>query len=297
MLSDNDQQPCRRILSLVHYCQRVASNHVDSISTLGDLRYDLIKPILGGCTPETLVRLEEASPHIQDETSDIWRQLCFRKHNGQCVERYTDEEPDSWRDQFFLLEEEQAKRLEEVGSRIRSQRQQAEERKKESRIKITDRLPPSKRTRTWGPSQPKTLFQKTKSSASRIQKSMYGPPMLPPMPSAKTYRVLPTPSRSSLLPAPTSTSGTPRITVTVVRRPSTSSVPATGISPTNSAPVSHPSVPTSPPPTSSSLPARTETARTVKPTSKKDPMSNLFMPKHRQHSQLPRQPMTTPINK
>ncbi|TFK54697.1 hypothetical protein OE88DRAFT_1673844 [Heliocybe sulcata] len=300
-MSDSDQQPSRRFPSLVQYCQRVASNHVDSISTLGDLPCDLIKPILGSCSPETLLRLEEASPHIQDETSDIWRQLCFRKHVVPCTDRYADDEPDSWRGQFFLLEKEQAKRLEEVGSRIRSQRQQAEERKKESQIKLTDRLPPSKRSRAWGgPTQPKSLFQKTRSSASRIQRTMYSSPMLPPMPVAKTYRSLPTSSRSSLLPAAPSAAGTPRVTVTAVRRPSSSSVPVVSSPPSTASTTSAPPTTsaTSPPASYSSPPARPEPIRTTKSPvdSKKDPMSKLFMPKHRQSSQLPRQPMATPVH-
>ncbi|EPQ57966.1 hypothetical protein GLOTRDRAFT_136780 [Gloeophyllum trabeum ATCC 11539] len=299
MLSDNDQQASRRIPSLVQYCQRVASNHVESISSLGDLRYDIVKPVLSGCSPETLVRLEEASPQLEVQTLEIWRQLCFRKYPVQCSDRFAEEEPDSWRDQFFFLEDEQARRLEEVGSRIRSQRQQAEERKKESQIKITDRLPPAKKAR-WGmASQPRSLFQKTRTEASKLQKTMYGPRLLPPMPAAKSYRVLPSTTTSSLLPAPPSTLSNPRVTVKAVRRPSSSSVPPSS-SATPKQPVPPPSTapPRLLPPSQSPPPPRAETVRPLKSPahSKKDPMSNLFMPKHRAHSQLPRQSMATPVN-
>jgi elongin-A len=43
------------------------------------------------------------------------------------------------------MQEAEARRLEELGSRLRLQRQEEAERKKEREVKITDRLPPPKR--------------------------------------------------------------------------------------------------------------------------------------------------------
>lgn len=42
------------------------------------------------------------------------------------------------------------RRFEEVGSKIRSQRMEADTRKREREVRITDRLPPPKRPRTGG---------------------------------------------------------------------------------------------------------------------------------------------------
>ena len=86
------------------------------------------------------------------------------------VERYSvddiPQDPDSWRSRCFvshlivlsalsltspllkLLEDAVAKRLEEAGSRLRSHRMEAVERKKEREVKYTDRVPPPKRLRT-----------------------------------------------------------------------------------------------------------------------------------------------------
>ena len=47
-----------------------------------------------------------------------------------------------------VLRQAEARRFEELGSRLRNQRQEAEERKKEREVKLTDRPPPSKRSRT-----------------------------------------------------------------------------------------------------------------------------------------------------
>ena len=46
------------------------------------------------------------------------------------------------------LRQAEAKRFEELGSRLRFQRLEAEERKKEKEVKLTDKIPPSKRSRT-----------------------------------------------------------------------------------------------------------------------------------------------------
>lgn len=118
-----------------------------------------------------------------------------------------------------ILRAMEAKRFEEIGSRIRSQRLEAEERKREKETKFTSDLPPAKRARgctcvdhriftQWlipslcsgnGAAQPKSLFQKTRTEASKVQKSMFGPQMRPPMLAAvKSYsRSVPTPVLSS----------------------------------------------------------------------------------------------------
>ncbi|KAJ7157019.1 RNA polymerase II transcription factor SIII subunit A-domain-containing protein [Mycena crocata] len=204
--------------SLVFCCQRVAAVNVDAISSLGDeLRYDLVKPILERCAVDQLLRLEQASPHLQKDTPEIWKELCFRTYPSAAEQYHRGQiqEPESWKDQYFVLVEEEARRIEEVGSKIRRQRLEADERKKETEIKMTNLTPPSKRR--WGVSvQPKTLFQKTKSEASRLQKNMYAKPMFPPMPtSGKNYRVLP-PGNTDLLPASKYGVASTRVTVTTV---------------------------------------------------------------------------------
>ncbi|KAJ6463826.1 RNA polymerase II transcription factor SIII subunit A-domain-containing protein [Mycena vitilis] len=211
--------PDARVPTLVQYCQRVAAVHVDAISSLGDeFRYDLVKPILERCTVDQLLRLEQASPYLEKDTPGIWKALCFRTY-PPAAERYHRgelQEPASWKDKYFVLVEEEARRIEEVGLKIRRQRQEAEDRKKEQEIKITTQLPPPKRRSGWGaPVQPKTLFQKTKSEASRLHKNMYAKPMFPPMPSGKNYRVLP-PDNSAVLPLSQSGAASSRVTVTTV---------------------------------------------------------------------------------
>jgi elongin-A len=66
----------------------------------------------------------------------------------------------------------------------------------------------------------KTLFQKTRSEASKLQKTIYNARVLPPMPTAKTYEVAP-----QMAIASSSTSSS-RVTVnTVIKKRPSSSTP------------------------------------------------------------------------
>ncbi|KAH9930617.1 uncharacterized protein B0H18DRAFT_872917 [Fomitopsis serialis] len=288
--------------TLVQLCQRGECVTVMAKFTrnLG-MRFDLVKPILENCTAEMLLRLEQASP-VQ-----IWKGLCFRTSMkaAQICESDQGPEPESWRDQWFALQEMEAQRFEDLKSRLRTIRQEADDRKKESGIKLTDRLPPAKRGRPWGATyQPKTLIQRTRTEAARMQKGVYVTPMIPMK--AKTSCAAPsvptanrpmvsssatistTPSGSSVPPGHRSGS---RVTVTAVavrRTPASGSPPAMKDTPP-STPLSAfemrcspPS--TSPPATCHSPPSRPVSARSG--SGKKDPMS-IFIPKHRAHSQLP----------
>ncbi|KAJ4487724.1 RNA polymerase II transcription factor SIII subunit A-domain-containing protein [Lentinula aciculospora] len=214
----------RRIQSLVQLCQRVAGNHIDSICSLGELPFALAQPILERCSAEQLLRVEDASPHLKKDSEELWRSLCRRTY-PTAAKRYEDGSgavPKSWRTHFFVLREAEVKRLEEVGSRIRSQRLEADERKKEREVKLTDRLPPPKRQRTgWNlPTQPKTLFQRTRSEASKLQKNMYNTRMIPPMLKGNDYR--PTRSIAGNSPLPSQSNYSSRVIVSTVFRPSSS---------------------------------------------------------------------------
>ena len=146
--------------------------------------------------------------------------------------------------------------------------------------------------------QPKTLFQKTRMEASRIQKSIYTGVTVPRTQGIKDYRVVASATHSAKV-APSQCATFPsRVTInTVYRRdspttPSSSSSSAsrTSSSASSPTPTKHcngsqivpkpPAVGQSPRPLLSRPPPPAQAG-------KKDPMAALFMPKHRAHSQLP----------
>ncbi|KAL5490153.1 hypothetical protein ACEPAI_4986 [Sanghuangporus weigelae] len=170
------------IPSLVHSCQRVLAANINSISSFGaDIPYRLIRPILQGCNADTLLRLERETPHLQELTSELWKEICIRSYPLVVDQKLNPayEEPEVWRDEFFRIKGEQDKRFEDAANRIRNQRIEAEELKRKRQAKLTDRVLPPKRPRSSGPATPQTLLQKTRREATKIQKSVFGPRNLP----------------------------------------------------------------------------------------------------------------------
>ncbi|KAI9571451.1 hypothetical protein HD554DRAFT_2236595, partial [Boletus coccyginus] len=298
---DSDLAP-RRVPSLVSYCQRVLSAHADAITCLGhDVRYDVIKPVLECCSADTLLRLEQSSPVIyppvaDQMSSDLWQRLCFKSY-PLLAEQFTrnfDEQPESWRDQYFLLREAEAHRLEEAASRLRNQRMEAAERKREREVKLTDKLPPARRARTaWGTSnQPKSLFQKTKNEATKHRRSLYTPRLPSQIPHSKVHR--PTTASPPVAPSTTSINSQSNVKTLSTSRPSVlmlQTTPPRPVQSTNATnPVSQKDL--SPPqlPSLAHPPSQATEPRPSKPPiQKRDPMASLFMPKHRALSQLPSQ--------
>ena len=132
--------------------------------------------------------------------------------------------------------------------------------------------------------QQKSLFQKTRSEASKMQRAMFEPRMRPPMPTAQVNRQRIRDVSSSSSPSKPA-SGSRVIVKPVVYRPSPTALPASTSTVSEKKPSnldqntgqqrSHPleSVPV---------------PRLKQPplSAKKEPTCSLFMPKHRAHSQL-----------
>ncbi|KAI0032288.1 RNA polymerase II transcription factor SIII subunit A-domain-containing protein, partial [Vararia minispora EC-137] len=276
------------------------------ISGFGDsISFDLVRPILEHCSAEALMRIEDASPVIFPPTLFLWQRRCSRDMPLDS-EQYIDGDqppPPSWRFLYEELAQIRARKLELAGSRLRNSRLDEEQRRKERDVKLTDKPPPVKKLRPCGsPTQPKTLFQKTRTEASKMQR-IFDKQMRPPMSVSKSYRsssnVVST--KVPLLPLPSipSTNVNSRITV----RPISARLHETAFPALEARATSPPATMTasrsdsahrhvdpsavSPPlssPTSSGIPARQ--IRPL-PSGKKPPTSALFMPKHRAHSQLP----------
>ncbi|KAH0830658.1 hypothetical protein J3R83DRAFT_2113 [Lanmaoa asiatica] len=280
-----------------------------AITGLGDdVRYDVIKPVLECCSADTLLRLEQSSP-VSPSRSITLSSLIIDPISGNvCASSPILYLPNNSHEMSTnnlspgatnissknaashiraqLLREAEAHRLEEAASRLRNQRMEAAERKKEREVKLTDKLPPAKRARTaWGTSnQPKSLFQKTKNEATKLRRSLYSP-----------RSALQIPTTASPLVAPSTKSVNSRITVKTVSisRPSTSAqqtTPRRPVQSTNSAdPVSQKDF-LSPPqlPSPAHPPSQATEPRPSKPPiQKRDPMASLFMPKHRSSHSSP----------
>lgn len=154
----------------------------------------------------------------------------------------------------------------------------------------------------------KTLFQKTKSEASKIQRTMYNARIIPPMPpNGRNFRILAKPDATlPLLPASNESSSRVIVNTVMHRRPSTvslistlSPLSASSTTSLNSKPYFPASTASKTPPTYSlsalgsakqahpvNSTAPSDSSPLAVPSSgKKDPMATLFVPKHRAYSQ------------
>ncbi|KAI8982844.1 hypothetical protein BD414DRAFT_491295 [Trametes punicea] len=299
----------RKVPTLVQYCQRVAAAHINSFERLGEGWPEaLIQPVLNSCSAETLWRLEEHDPYVSEYTEDMWKTLCTKTY-PLLYRDLGESGSESWKDEFARCKEENEERLEKAAANLRVKRQRDEERKKETSIKITDKLPPAKRAR-WGVSaQPKTLFQKTRSEAAKLQKGVFSARMSRPNFQRRAIVSNPASAKPPPPSMPTLAASGSRVTVRAVavpRKPSTANtapdvlvkgvagrtrpiVPSSSHSagPSSSSAASPPAA--SPPQVPSSPPdGRSPPPPPLRPPPKKNPASALFMPKHRAYSQLPR---------
>ncbi|KAI0332628.1 hypothetical protein GY45DRAFT_460750 [Cubamyces sp. BRFM 1775] len=297
-MSSDPEPGGRRLPSLVQYCQR-------GFERLGEgLPEELLRPILNSCSAETLWRFEEEDPYIAAYTTDIWRNMCLKTY-PRLAREPEESGSESWKDEFARCKEEDEQRLERAAAKLREKRQLDEERRKETSIKITDKLPPAKRAR-WGVSAPpKTLFQKTRSETAKLQKGVFSTRMTRPStqrrPIVRNYAGASTSARPPP-PPPTSTSSSiasgSRVTVRAVAVPRKPPPAEQARSVAVNANAGRTNSALSPPPppvkeanalqTPSSPPDGRPPPPLVRPPPKKNPASTLFMPKHHAYSQLPR---------
>ncbi|KZT39722.1 hypothetical protein SISSUDRAFT_1118789 [Sistotremastrum suecicum HHB10207 ss-3] len=275
-----------RILPLAHYCHRSESRltkpalayqalsailtHIDSFTGFGSLPHHLVEPILQQCSAEALERFEENTPALASLTQDCWRNLCERQFTQDVASILAGDRspPDDWRSYYFTLQARQQQRFEELGSKIRGQRQEAEDRKKERQIVYTD---PVIRRGRGGVGRPSTLIEKTRKESMKIQRSVYGSSRSPFLTPAKPAR--PRPETRPVKPPPIAGMG-------MMSMPRPAKIARTEPTPPSGSSASPPPPQSSPPPFSPAL--------SLSPTKiKRDPMSSLFMPKHKAHSQRP----------
>ncbi|TRM66374.1 hypothetical protein BD626DRAFT_487602 [Schizophyllum amplum] len=282
--------PALEIPSLVKLCQRVAANNAMSIPCFGDLRVDLLRPILGLAEGEDLMRWEEDSPDLQEHTGAAWR-IVFRKKFPLEYQRMEDENriPESWGQVYLSLKEQDKRRFEEARNKLRSAREEEEDRKRGRMTKVTAKPLPLKR-KFAQPGPPKTLLQKARTTASKQQQATFTR-MLPPAFSSKSYA--PIIKKPDILPGP-SASTSSHVSVTTVMHPRPPSTPLASSS--SSAPSSRSSSSSSVGPNARAPPARhSSSAETIvrisepKPTLARgsNPRPTLPLPAPRPSSQAP----------
>ena len=60
-------------------CIQVLKENVDFIDKVGDLQYDIMKPVLEMASDKTLMRIEDSNQHLMKDTGELWEKK-VKKH-------------------------------------------------------------------------------------------------------------------------------------------------------------------------------------------------------------------------
>ena len=125
----NPSIPTLRTLAL-RLCIINANNFV----SLGDLPFILVQPILQACSATQLALLEDQSPHLRQDTQDIWHRLVSERFRVQ----FEIEENEDWRDVYERLKFDENERLKNATARLRAKNGKIMEEKMAKQIVIID---------------------------------------------------------------------------------------------------------------------------------------------------------------
>ncbi|CAE6517152.1 unnamed protein product [Rhizoctonia solani] len=192
-------ESCCAVPRLQEYCCKVILGNIDAVPSTGDIPFRVIRPVLEKCKAEKLEQLEQASPHLENDTQGkstvvrgqyklislivIWKKRCLDEfievrqanENGDMLE------PESWREQYFESLAERERKINDSASRLRGMYQKEEAGKRGRQTMYTSKAPPPKRGR-WGQigiSKPRTLIDKARQDTKRIQHTHVRPSVPP----------------------------------------------------------------------------------------------------------------------
>src|SRR5262245_34676780 len=94
---------------------RVCIANANNFDSLGDLPSVLVKPILHACSSAQLALLEDKSPHLRDDTQDIWQRHVAERFRVAYQKRGDED----WRGLYERLKSEEDERLEQATARLR----------------------------------------------------------------------------------------------------------------------------------------------------------------------------------
>ncbi|WFD49726.1 hypothetical protein GLX27_004411 [Malassezia furfur] len=254
-------------------CRRVILRNLAAVHDLGDMPYRLARPILQQCRPEQLRELEAASPHLADDTEELWQHACLRDFSDirKLHEDGTLPPPTSWRTLYNDKQQQIEAAKAAATAKIKGRYAEHSAQKDAKKMVVSDvNLRPA-RARAKVPKAPVTAGQAMMArarngSAMQMRRMM----LIPPRSGARGASA---PARGFVRAAPA-----PRPCAAPDAASPRPAVPAPGPAP----PAAHPpgaartsTPPPVPPASSASPPARVQKRPAPEPT------SSIFMPKRR----------------
>jgi elongin-A len=113
---------------------RICVLNANNFDSLGDLPVLLVQPILSACSPVQLAHLEDQSPHLRDETHEIWKRHVWERFKV----REGRQEGEDWRGMYERLRGEERSRLEDATRRLREKNGRLRDERLAKRIIVID---------------------------------------------------------------------------------------------------------------------------------------------------------------
>ncbi|OLL23236.1 Elongin-A [Neolecta irregularis DAH-3] len=150
----------------------------NEITDLGDCEFHLVKLILETLSAERLAILEKRSPHLKQETGDLWEKHVrndFKIHIIKEETRFSrnqpsifDDESPQWRLLYKKWHREQSTKLERASQKLREAQQSIDSRKAERSAKVLSKPLLQPKRSGWGAPSPRmSMIEKLKTNGNK----------------------------------------------------------------------------------------------------------------------------------
>ncbi|EEB05526.1 elongin-A [Schizosaccharomyces japonicus yFS275] len=177
--------------SLQDLCVKVAQRYVQDIEDLGDHPFSLVEPILACARPDHLIRLEQNSPHLRDDTQGLWKVHVYREFGLDITDQDTSNIQD-WRRAYEDFKKRRNAQYNLASKKLRSAYTKLEQNKQHKRIVSLEFDPKSiqqrKRGRTVLPTYTPTSSLMNRAKCDFMKKASMYRQGKPNKPLSSTFR-------------------------------------------------------------------------------------------------------------
>jgi len=127
--------------SLFDQCIQVLKDHVDEIDEVGNLGYDILKPVLDRASPKTLMHIEDCNPYLMEETYQLWEKYVKKDFRNKARE-----DMESWREMYERCTVEREEKLEALKGKVKQCYKAEEDNHKKTKLAYVDSAPKAPRS-------------------------------------------------------------------------------------------------------------------------------------------------------
>ncbi|KAK9456048.1 RNA polymerase II transcription factor SIII subunit A-domain-containing protein [Dipodascopsis uninucleata] len=137
-LKDDEGFLIRIVPRLFDICLQQCISNATRITDVGDVTYEVVKPVLEKMGPSQLYTVEQNSPHLVPETDELWVELIKKDFSPQEVQEYNISTSDDIRQRYFDLMEAKRVRITHASAMVKAQYDALAKEKAKNRIVTLD---------------------------------------------------------------------------------------------------------------------------------------------------------------